>query len=174
LSFASNEGNRLVYTLDAMGNRTREELRNAANAVITFRAREFDTLNRLRADVNALNQRTALDYDNQGNATRIDGPRTTVADITQPAYDALDRMTRITDAVSGVTSITFDALDAITRVTAPNGAATAFTRNAFGEIEQARAGHPCHALPADAKSSSPVSRALCNTRTSSMPSAVGW
>ncbi len=42
------------------------------------------------AEVDVLNRRNAIRSDAQGNPIRIDGSRASGADITQPAFDALN------------------------------------------------------------------------------------
>ena len=48
-----SEGNRIVYTLDAMGNRTAEQLYDPSSALTQTRTRVFNTLNQLWKEIGA-------------------------------------------------------------------------------------------------------------------------
>jgi YD repeat-containing protein len=50
--------NAVLYTLDAMGNRTREEVRDPANALAQTRSRVYNNLNQLIQEIGAQNQTT--------------------------------------------------------------------------------------------------------------------
>jgi YD repeat-containing protein len=67
VSIADSLGNRIDYTLDAMGNRTREEVRDPAGALAQARTREYSNLNRLAREIGAAGQVTQYAYDPQGN-----------------------------------------------------------------------------------------------------------
>jgi YD repeat-containing protein len=130
------QGNRLHYTLDAIGNRTREEVYNSVGALVNTRSRVFDALNRLWKDLGALNQTTTYEYDANGNLTKIDGPLTTQNDVTQLSYDALNRLSATTDGLLHMTRYQYDGLDQLTRVTDPRNLATQYTVNGLGEQTQ--------------------------------------
>jgi YD repeat-containing protein len=51
-----NLGNSITYTLDAMGNRIKEEWRDPANLLAQSRSRQFDALNQQAALLGAQNQ----------------------------------------------------------------------------------------------------------------------
>ena len=72
-----SEGNRIVYTLDAMGNRTAEQLYDPSNALTQTRTRVFNTLNQLWKEIGAagtVDVTTTFAYDNNGNQTGINAP----------------------------------------------------------------------------------------------------
>ena len=60
-------GDKLVYTLDLMGNRTKEEVFDAGNTVVQRKNRVFDSFSRLTTEINAANTVIA--------AYTYDGPR---------------------------------------------------------------------------------------------------
>src|SRR5207247_1430538 len=68
-----NLGNSISYGLDAMGNRTLEEVRDPApaNTLVQTRSRVYDNLNRLLKELGAQNQPTEYGYDNQGNVKSV-------------------------------------------------------------------------------------------------------
>src|SRR5207249_10971861 len=71
---ADNLGNSIAYTLDAMGNRTLEEVFDPANALAQKRSRVYNSLNRLFQELGAQNQITEYTYDDQGNVLSVKGP----------------------------------------------------------------------------------------------------
>lgn len=126
-------GNRISYTLDAMGNRTREQLFDAAGTIVQSRSRSYDALNRLYQDIGAINQITTYTYDANGNLTTVSDPlnRQTVH-----SYDALNRLIGSTDAANGITRYGYDALDQLTQVTDPRNLTTRYTRDGLNNLTQ--------------------------------------
>lgn len=129
-------GNRIHYTLDAAGNRTKEEVFDATDTLVTTKSSQFDALGRLWKDIGALNQTTTYEYDANGNLTRIDGPLTSQDDILIHTYDALNRLATTTDALNGVTSYGYDGLDQLISVTDPLNLVTQYTVTGLGEQTQ--------------------------------------
>ena len=131
-----SEGNRIVYTLDAMGNRTAEQVYDPSSALTQTRTRVFNSLNQLWKEIGAAgaaNVTTTFGYDTNGNQTNINAPllRNTVQ-----AYDELNRLKQVTDPLSGVTQFGYNALDQLISVTDPRGKVTSYTYNALGELKQ--------------------------------------
>jgi YD repeat-containing protein len=123
---SDNLGNRVSYTLDAMGNRTKEEVFDPANVLAQTRSRVFNNLNRLFQDIGAQNQTTEYAYDNQGNLISINGPLAGAVDLTTNAYDALNRLIRVTDPNNGRTQYTYNGLDQLSSVTDPRNLTTSY------------------------------------------------
>jgi RHS repeat-associated protein len=126
-------GNRIHYTLDAAGNRTKEEVFDPANVLRRQLQQEYDNQSRLKKLLGANGQVTEFGYDAQGNRTSQTEANSFT---TTTQYDALDRVLKVTDAANGVTEYGYNALDQLTSVTDPKGLSTAYTRNAFGEVTQ--------------------------------------
>src|SRR5690606_8284507 len=106
-----SEGNRIHYTLDAMGNRTAEEVFDPSNALVQTRTRVFNTLNQLHKEIGAAggtSVTTTFGYDNNGNRTDIDAP---LGRSTNQTYDELNRLTSVTDPAGGITQYGYNALD---------------------------------------------------------------
>ncbi|WP_175597049.1 RHS repeat protein [Peristeroidobacter soli] len=130
------EGNRIHYTLDAMGNRTGEAAYDPSNALTRTRTRVFSVLNRLEKEIGAagtVNVTTTFGYDNNGNQTSVIAPLG--RDATQ-GYDELNRLTSVTDALNGVTQYGYNALDQLISVTDPRGLVTSYSYNALGDLGQ--------------------------------------
>lgn len=131
-----NLGNKIVYTLDLMGNRTQEQVFDPANALAQTRSRVYNSLNRLTQEIGAVGQTTAYTYDNQGNVTQIDGPLAGTVDVTTNAYDALNRLTRMTDPLSGRVNYGYNGIDQLTTVTDPRSLVTSYSYDGLNNLNQ--------------------------------------
>lgn len=129
-----NLGNRIAYTLDTMGNRTAEEVRDPGSVLAQTRSRVFNNLNRLFQEIGAQTQTTQYAYDNQGNVTSVNGPLAGTVDVTTNAYDALNRLRQVTNPASGVTQYAYNGLDALTQVTDPRSLITGYTVDGLGNL----------------------------------------
>jgi RHS repeat-associated protein len=129
-----NLGNHIHYTLDALGNRTKEEVFDPGNVLRRSQAQEFDALGRLHKIKNAANQVTAeLGYDAHGNRTsQIEAGAYT----TTYTPDALNRIKQVTDAANGITKYGYSAVDQLISVEDPKGLVTSYTHNALGDLKQ--------------------------------------
>jgi YD repeat-containing protein len=133
------ENNRIHYTLNAMGSRTKEEVFDAAGILVANKERSFDALNRLYQEIGAVNAATGnrpattYGYDANGNLTSVQAPG---QPVTTHQYDALNRLFQTTDALLGVTQYSYDALDNLRTVTDPRSLVTRYEVNALGEQTQ--------------------------------------
>ncbi len=131
-----SEGNRIVYTLDNLGNRTAEQVYDPSSALTQTRTRVFNTLNQLWKEIGAAGTAavtTTLAYDNNGNQTGINAP---LSRNTVQGYDELNRLKQVTDPLSGVTQYGYNALDQLISVTDPRSKVTSYTYNALGDLTQ--------------------------------------
>jgi RHS repeat-associated protein len=127
-------GNKIVYTLDAMGNRTAEKTYDPSGVLHRTHSRAFNSLSELYQDINAANTSavtTTYGYDSNGNQTSAAAP---LARSTGELYDALNRLTQITDPASGVTQFGYDANDNLVSVTDPRSLSTSYGYNGFGDL----------------------------------------
>ena len=74
---------------------------------------------------------TRYEYDGNGNLTKLTDPRSAV---TQTAFDALNRVKQVTDALNGVTKTAYDLRDNPVSVTDPRLHATTYSVNGFGFV----------------------------------------
>ncbi len=138
---ATTHGERVVYTLDAAGNRTREERQRwdaDSSAWVTHSATGYDYTN--RCQVHAVRQgadspeeaTTTFGYDCNGNLEQVWEPnRDPQIDpaTTSYAYDPLNRLTSVTQAWeppggspgTAVTTYSYDVQDHLTGVTDAEG-----------------------------------------------------
>ena len=126
-------GNTVHYTLDAMGNRIKEDVKDTQGTLARTRARVYDALNRLAQEVGGANQITAYEYDPNGNRTKITDP---LAHSTVTSFDALNRLIRITDPGNGQTQLAWDGQDRLARVTDPRNLNTSYTVDGLGNRTQ--------------------------------------
>lgn len=135
-SIVDSEGNGIEYTLDAMGNRTADEVTDPSSTLVRTHTRVFNALNQLAQEIGSAggpSVTTTYGHDDNGNLTNIDAP---LNSDTTNAYDELDRLTQITDPESGITQFGYNALDQLISVTDPLNLVTSYTYNALGDLKQ--------------------------------------
>jgi RHS repeat-associated protein len=131
---ADSAGNKIVYTLDALGNRTAENTYDPSNTLHRTHTRVFNTLSQLYQDVNAAGTSdvtTTYSYDDNGNQTSAAAP---LSRTTSTTYDALNRVDYVEDPNYGFTYFTYDATDDLTYVEDPLGHTTSYAYNGFGDL----------------------------------------
>jgi YD repeat-containing protein len=128
---ADGLGNQIQYTLDAMGNRTQEDIKDPSKQLSRTRRRAFDALNRLYQDIGAANQTTQYAYDANGNLTRATDP---LNRVTASSYDALNRLIKITNPANGQIKLAYNGQDKLAQVTDPRNLATAYTVDGLGNL----------------------------------------
>ena len=129
-------GNYISYTLDPLGNHTADNSYDPSGTLHRAHTRVFNTLSELYQDVNSAGTAavtTTYGYDSQGNRTSIDAP---LSRNTGQAFDALNRLTKITDPNSGITQLAYDANDNLASVTDPRSLVTSYTHNGFNDVTQ--------------------------------------
>jgi RHS repeat-associated protein len=128
---SDNRGNLVQYTLDAMGNRIHEEVKDASNAIALATSRVINNLNLVSAVQGATGQTTQLGYDANGEPVSQADP---LNQTTRQTLDALRRPTATTFADNASASQSYNQLDQLTAVTDPKGVQTSYTTNAFGDV----------------------------------------
>lgn len=132
-SMTNQAGNKIVFTLDALGNHLQTQVVNGSSQVLMTNSATFDSLGRLLTSIGAANQATAYEYGANSNLTKLTDPRNAV---TQNAFDGLNRVKQVTDALNAVTQIGYDGQDNITSITDPRLHPTTYTINGFGFVTQ--------------------------------------
>jgi len=130
---ADSQGNSIAYTLDAMGNRLKEDVYDPSAVLAQTRSRVYDDLNRLFQKLGAAGQTTEYGYDNQGNVVSVKDP---LSRVTSNQYDALNRLARVIDPNLGQTHYGYNGLDALTSVTDPRGLVSAYSVDGLGNLVQ--------------------------------------
>jgi YD repeat-containing protein len=129
-------GNYVKYTLDAMGNRTAENSYDPSGTLHRSHTRVFNAVNELYQDIGAANTAavtTTLGYDANGNVLTSDAP---LARNTTKTYDALNRLSQITDPNSGITKLAYDGRGNLASVIDPRTFTTTYTNDGFGDVTQ--------------------------------------
>jgi len=138
-------GNRIHYTLDGAGNKTKEETFDAGNTLRRSLARSYNTLGQLTAIKDGLN-RTVFDasfsdsYDGNGNLVRS---ADALGIQRKQGYDALDRLVSTIDNYNGTDTATqntqsvfaYDARDQLQGVSDPDGLNTTYDYDGLGNAK---------------------------------------
>lgn len=127
--WSNNRGESGTYTLDAMGNRIGEQIRNSTGAVAWAAARSINNLNRVSARTEGSNQTIGFGYDANGELiTETNG----LNQSAQYGLDGLRRVSAITNAASATATLAYNALDGVTAAIDFKGVATTYNRDAQG------------------------------------------
>jgi RHS repeat-associated protein len=127
--WSNTRGESGTYTLDAMGNRTAELIKDSTGAVAWTAARTINNLNRLSARTDGPNQTHTFGYDANGElVTETNG----LNQSTQYGLDPLRRTKAITNAANATATLAYNALDAVTRASDFKGVTTSYARDAQG------------------------------------------
>jgi YD repeat-containing protein len=135
VAIADGLGNSIAYTLDNMGNRTREDIYDPGDQLVRTRSRTFDALNRLASDIGAINQATTYAYDSNGNRLTALDPHN---HQTSNAYDAVNRLRSVTDPANGATTYAYDPAGNLAQVTDPRTLTTTYTHDGIGSLVSQR------------------------------------
>ncbi len=128
---ADSLGNVIQYTLDAMGNRIKEDTFDPSDRLQRTQRRIYDALNRRYNDIDASGRATTYSYDNMGNLKTSTDPfnRSTVQN-----YDPLNRLATSTDAAGGIVRYGYDAKDRLVTVQDPINLTTIYTYDELGTL----------------------------------------
>jgi len=127
-------GNYITYTLDAMSNVTGASSYDSTGVLHRTHTRAFNTLSELYQDINAAGTSavtTTYGYDSNANQTSIDAP---LSRNTANQFDALNRLSQLTDPNSGITKLAYDANDNLASVIDPRTLTTSYTHDGFNEV----------------------------------------
>lgn len=133
---ADNAGNTIHYTLDNAGNRIQEDTKDSVGTLKRTLSRVYNQLGRLATSADADANPTDFAYDTAGN---LDTTTDALGRVTDNDYDPLRRLVRTLQDVGGIeaeTAFEYDALDRLTTVTDPKGLATTYAYNGFGNLTQ--------------------------------------
>jgi RHS repeat-associated protein len=157
VQLANLTGNKIVYTLDNMGNRVREAHYDTSGTLVKRKQRAIDSLNRLKQDIGGTSYASAAPagaiavdasvvspptnaavtqygYDDNGNLKTTTDP---LGRVTTNNYDALNRLLSVIDPYNGVskpTSYTYDKAGNLETVTDPQGLTTSYTYNGHNNL----------------------------------------
>jgi RHS repeat-associated protein len=132
-AISNNLGETVEYSLDAMGNRTAQRLKDASNNLTKQNTWVYDELGRLLKSVGAGNQTHQQAYDLNDNPTLSTDP---LNHNNSQAYDALNRLVQNTDPLSGITRYEYDGQDNLTQVKDPRNVTTNYQYDGLGNLTQ--------------------------------------
>jgi RHS repeat-associated protein len=127
--WSNNRGESGAYALDAMGNRTAEQIKDSTGAVAWNAARTINNINRLSAKTEGPNQTSSFGYDANGE---LGAATNGLNQSTSYGRDGLRRVTAVTNAANATASLSYNALDAVTQASDFKSVATSYTRDAQG------------------------------------------
>ncbi|MBL8299700.1 MAG: RHS repeat protein [Rhodanobacteraceae bacterium] len=132
-SISDNAGNRLTFTLNAAGERIKEDTRDASNTLRRTLSRTYDTLGRLQVLTDAYGRNTQYTYDVSGKPDLATDALNRVTDSNHDALGRLVRSLQDSNGVAAESKFEYDPLNNLTKVTDPKGLNTHYTYNGFGE-----------------------------------------
>lgn len=123
-------GDTIVYTLDAAGNRTQEQVFDPKKTLTRTHSRVYDGFSRLVQDIGAQNQTSTAYYDQNDNLTSVYDPNNFQ---TSMSFDRLNRPSSLADAYYHTTNLTYDAMGRLYQVRDPRGLTTTYADNPLDE-----------------------------------------
>lgn len=138
---ADNAGNSITYTLNAAGDRKKEDTKDSSGVLMRTLSRTYNTLGQLET-VQTKHPNAAIltpvitsfTYDFSGNPDQITDGLTRIADSN---YDPLGRLSRSLQDMAGIaaeTKYSYDVLDNLIKVNDPKWLDTNYTYNGFSEL----------------------------------------
>lgn len=127
--WSNNRGESGSFTLDGMGNRTAEQIKDSSGAVAWNAARTINNINRVSGKTEGPNQTSSFGYDANGELTSSTNG---LNQSTQLGLDNLRRVASVTNAANATATLKYNALDAVTEAKDFKGVATGYTRDAQG------------------------------------------
>lgn len=127
--WSNNRGESGSFTLDGMGNRSAEQIKDSSGAVAWNVVRSINYLNRVYAMTEGSNQTNTFGYDANGELINSTNG---LNQSTQYGLDGLRRIKAVTDAANATATLKYNALDAITEAKDFKGVVTAYGRDAQG------------------------------------------
>ena len=133
---ADNAGNSITYTLNAAGERTKEDTKDPSGTLTATLSRAYNALGQLQTVTDAYSRNTGFTYDANGN---LDLTNDALSRRTDNDYDPLSRLTRTLQDSLGInaqTTFAYDALGNLVQVNDPKGLNTIYTYNGFSDLTQ--------------------------------------
>ncbi len=136
IGWTDNRGASGSYTLDAIGNRTAEQVKNSAGAVAWQTVRSINSVNRVVSETVG----TVGNLVSNGMAYNANGDLVQetngLSQSTTYGLDGLKRLAVITNAQNATAQLAYNALDSVTADSDFKGALTSYDRDAAGNPKQ--------------------------------------
>ncbi|WP_435304154.1 MULTISPECIES: hypothetical protein [Pseudomonas] len=127
----NNQGERMEFELDSMGNRTAIRLKDITGNITKQHQWAYDELGRLLHSVGTGGHTSRTQYDLNDNPIRHTNPRQHIHTAT---YDSLNRLVKKTDPLFGVTQFEYDAQDNLTQIIDPRSSITQYHYDGLGNL----------------------------------------
>jgi RHS repeat-associated protein len=127
-------GDRVVYTLDGVGNRIGEQRFDPSGYLARMQTTVYNSVGQLWEQLTStgtLSQATVYGYDGVGDTVSVQAP---LERTTSNGYDFLNRLAQTTDPSGGNTVFGYDALDNLVAVSDPRNLTTTYTYNGLGDL----------------------------------------
>lgn len=132
-AIVNDAGERIEAELDAAGNHTKEEIKNASGEVVFSQTRTLDELSRVMDITGNHGQNLHTTFDAGDNPdTQTDAKQ----HKTQTEYDVFERPIKVIDAAGGQVTTSYDVQGNVHTVTDQRGNTTTYDFNALGYLEQ--------------------------------------
>ena len=138
--WADNRGTSGSYTLDAIGNRTAEQIKNSAGSVAWQTVRSINSVNRVTSETVGTTGSTvanSMSYNANGDVVQETNG---LSQSTSYGLDGLKRLVAITQAANAgqnaSAQMSYNALDHVTAASDFKGAVTSYARDAAGNAKQ--------------------------------------
>ncbi|WP_165909723.1 RHS repeat-associated core domain-containing protein [Variovorax guangxiensis] len=129
--WSSNRGESGTYTLDGMGNRTAEQIKDSTGNVAWSVARTINNINRPSGRTEGPNQTSSFGYDANGElTTATDG----MNQSTRYTLDNLRRLQSVTDAANASATLWYNRFGLLANLTDFNGVSTTRVRDGRGNV----------------------------------------
>jgi RHS repeat-associated protein len=132
-AWADNRGARGTYTLDAMGNRTREEVRDTLGNLVWEQSRSINALNRVASETQGTNLASST-YGYNANGDLIN--ESTAGKTTAFGLDPIRRVQSMINAANATANLQYNARNDVTGASDFKGIATTYNRDALGNATQ--------------------------------------
>ncbi|NKB33806.1 MAG: hypothetical protein GKR91_11975 [Pseudomonadales bacterium] len=136
VAISNNLGERQEFVLDVAGNITLEDTKDSLGSIVRTQTQVYDDLSRQVQLIGGANQLTQMGYDDFGNQTAISLDPLGINQSTTQAFDALNRLSAVTDAINNSSDFTYDARNNLTGVTDQRGLVTTYTYDGLNNLIQ--------------------------------------
>ncbi|PCI78323.1 MAG: hypothetical protein COB20_06795 [SAR86 cluster bacterium] len=136
VAISNNLGEKQEFTLDVADNLILENSRDSGGSITRTQARVYDDLSRMIQAIGGANQLTEMVYDDNGNNTAASLDPLGINQSTLQAFDALDRLATVTDAISNDSGFAYDARDNLISVTDQRGLTTNYVYDGLNNLIQ--------------------------------------
>lgn len=137
VGWSDNRGASGSYTLDAIGNRVGEQVKNSAGQVAWQLARSINSVNRVVSETVGANLVNTSAYNANGDKVQ---DANALGQTTSYGLDGLKRLTAITQAANAgqnaTAQLAYNALDSVTAASDFKGVLTSYDRDANGNAKQ--------------------------------------